>query len=370
MARNLYSTPYFAAPRLAHIRHRARIMALMGGAVALGLLPNELLLGKGADSPLLVAFRLGIAASLFFGGFAISRSPQTRFHVLTGTLGVFLLFLAGFFLFPLGLFEKLPPTMATAYAMTPVAILAIAGIFPFLVTEGVLLIGVVVGFLVSAVAGQILPASFALAQAGWATALLAAVVLWMQKMTLRSLEHADFLGRTDPLTGTYNRRGLEEAGAQLAMTARRFAVLLVDIDRFKALNDSRGHGSGDDVLKTLAQALMRTSRGEDTVGRLGGDEFVILTLHDRAEDARALGERIREVLRRFLPDPEEEVGSVTVSVGIAVRRDGEDFEAVSRRADEALYRAKETGGDRVAVAEEGKEAGIRDMPLGTQALLG
>ncbi len=360
MAKGAPASPHPTAPRLAHIRYRARIMALMGGAIALGLLPNELLLGNTKESPLLVVFRLGIAAFLSFGAFALSRSPPTRFHVLGGTLGVFLLFLAGFFLFPLGLFDRLPPGFATAYAMTPLAILALAGIFPFLISEGALLVGVVVGFFISAVAGQLLPPETVIAQVAWATALLAAVVLWMQKITLRSLEHADLLGRTDPLTGTYNRRGLEEAGSRVGLSRQNFALLLLDVDNFKEINDTYGHACGDSLLQILASTLLENTRGEDTVARIGGDELVVLTVQERVQDGRAFAERIQDLLRRNRPVCNGQEVPLSLSVGLALRGKGEAFESVLQRADAALYAAKEAGGDRVAAAgrPEGQERAL------------
>lgn len=341
----------FAAPRMAHIRYRTRLMALMGGAVTLGLLPNELLLGRAVDYPLLVAFRLGIAGSLFVGALAISRSPQTRFHALTGALVVFLLFLAGFFLFPLGLLKEPPPILATAYTMTPIAILAIGGIFPLVLTEGALLTTVIIAFFVSAIVGQLMPPSFALAQASWATALLAGAVLWMQKVTLRSLQQTDLAIRTDSLTGTFNRSGVERAGSRLAQERHGLAVLFIDIDGFKPLNDEYGHACGDQVLQHVGATLLRHSRGDDIVGRLGGDEFLFLAPRTGAEGARKLAGRIRAALREDPPRCEEgRPVPVTLSIGVAEGHRDEAYDQIAERADSALRAAKEGGRDQVIVA--------------------
>lgn len=345
----------FNAPRMAHIRYRSRLMALVGAAVTLGLLPNELLLGKALDYPLLVGFRLGVAGALFLGALAIRRSPQTPSAALAGTFTVFLLFLAGFFFFPLGLLDNPPPILATAYTMTPVAILAFGGVFPFRISEGALLIAVILGFFLSAVVGQLLPPDFALAQATWALVLLAGVVLWLQKMTWRALEYAEVLGRTDPLTGIYNRRGLEEAGARLGRGRNPFSVVMIDLDQFKAFNDLGGHACGDRALQTLARALLESTRGEDVVGRLGGDEFVILASAGKKQEVRALAERVQETLRRAPPLLEKERRDqvpLTISMGIAIRTKGETFPAVLQRANKALQSAKQEGREGIVVAGE------------------
>ena len=133
--------------RMAHIRYRTRLMALMGAGVTVGLLPNELFLGKDGDYSMLTGFRLAMAEALFFGALAVRRAPQTALATLTGTLGVFLLFLADFFLFPLGLLDHPPAVLATAYTVTPLVIIGITGIFPLVLVEGVCLVAVVGSFL-------------------------------------------------------------------------------------------------------------------------------------------------------------------------------------------------------------------------------
>lgn len=162
--------------------------------------------------------------------------------------------------------------------------------------------------------------------------------------TQRELEK---LARTDPLTGLANRRQFEERLA-LALTRLRrhglpVALLYLDIDHFKQINDRHGHGGGDEVLRALAQRLSACVRGGDLVARLGGDEFVVLV-----EDA-ALPEAAEAIARKLVVAMAEPVAvggtplQATISIGIAYATRGIDAEALMAAADRALYAAKDAG---------------------------
>lgn len=340
----------FGAARMAHIRYRTRLMALMGAAVTLGLLPNELILGRPPDYALLVGFRVGLAAALFFAALAVRHAPQTTVNTLAGTLGVFLLFLAGFFLFPLGLLTQPAPSLATAYTLSPVMIVAISGVFPYALAEGLFLIAVAGSFFGAGILAGLMPPHFDLSQGLWSLVLAALAVLWMQQVTLRSLAECDFSMRTDALTGAYNRRAIDEAGASAVDDRHGLSVLFIDIDHFKPLNDNHGHTCGDHVIQFLAQLLLENTRGEDFVGRIGGEEFLFLAPRTSGKGARHLAERIRRSLRENPPVCQGREIPVTVSVGIAEGTSGEDFNELVHRADEAMYAAKQAGRDRVVVA--------------------
>jgi diguanylate cyclase (GGDEF)-like protein len=155
--------------------------------------------------------------------------------------------------------------------------------------------------------------------------------------------------RTDPLTSLPNRRYLLEAARhQLAHAARHqlpIAVLVLDVDGFKKINDTSGHAGGDRVLAMLSRRLRGTIREEDTIGRFGGDEFVAILPGADSRDAGQVAERCRRTVEEaeiVLPDGRRRV---TVSVGIAVCVGGPILtpEEIIACADEALYRAKEGG---------------------------
>jgi diguanylate cyclase (GGDEF)-like protein len=160
----------------------------------------------------------------------------------------------------------------------------------------------------------------------------------------------------DALTGIPNRRRSIELIEQLQRLAERqkqpLCFALLDIDGFKKINDSHGHGAGDEVLHGLADFLERQFRGEDVVGRWGGEEFALGLFGIRRA---AAAQRIRHALRAFSAEEfrgrDDVIFRVTVSAGVAeFPSDGPDLEDLYRAADEALYRAKDEGRDRVAEA--------------------
>ncbi len=159
------------------------------------------------------------------------------------------------------------------------------------------------------------------------------------------------LASTDELTGIMNRRSFMKSTAREMSRADRYgtecAYLFIDIDHFKRVNDEHGHAVGDEVLKGFAEVLRRNLRTSDLLARWGGEEFVVLAPETRPEAALQFAEKLRE---RVAAEQFPGVGPVTCSVGLANTRPGESFDALARRADDALYEAKETGRNRVCVA--------------------
>jgi diguanylate cyclase (GGDEF)-like protein/PAS domain S-box-containing protein len=166
----------------------------------------------------------------------------------------------------------------------------------------------------------------------------------------QSEERIRELAHIDSLTGLPNRALLEERMAYvLSILARRgqgsLAVLFMDLDRFKTINDSLGHRIGDFLLKAVGERLLGCVREEDTVARLGGDEFVLLLPDATAEGAAELAERVIAALARPYRI-EDRTLSVTPSLGIAMYPDnGVDYDSLTRCADTAMYRAKRAGGN-------------------------
>lgn len=166
--------------------------------------------------------------------------------------------------------------------------------------------------------------------------------------------------KSDPLTKLANRRAFVEQAERLLAVAQRygtpFAVLLLDVDHFKACNDVYGHAAGDAVLRGVAATLAGAVRHADLAARYGGEEFVVLCPSTALGPAAQLAERLRIALEETLPMPGPEgLGElppgVTASVGVAAWQPGEgSIDAVLRRADEALYAAKSGGRNRVVLA--------------------
>ncbi|MBT0769233.1 GGDEF domain-containing protein [Kineosporia sp. J2-2] len=153
--------------------------------------------------------------------------------------------------------------------------------------------------------------------------------------------------RLDPLTNLVNRRGGADAIAEAASlpAGEPVALLLIDLDGFKEVNDSQGHLAGDVVLQQVSAALRTAARLEDVVARWGGDEFVVIALLEEGR-AVALAERLLETVRTC---PQSGGARVTASIGVAVRTAPVDEPEWLRRADEAMYTAKRAGGDSAVV---------------------
>ena len=166
-----------------------------------------------------------------------------------------------------------------------------------------------------------------------------------------------YLADHDPLTGLVNRRRFVEELGRMAASAYRHgvatAVLVLDIDHFKYVNDTYGHGTGDDVLTALARLLVRRTRDTDVVGRLGGDEFGIILSHSSGRDAHSVAMSLLHELREDRSTVvNEQPVSVTASIGLRVldRGDGLTADELIVEADVAMYDAKENGRNRVSLA--------------------
>jgi diguanylate cyclase (GGDEF)-like protein len=169
-----------------------------------------------------------------------------------------------------------------------------------------------------------------------------------------ALEAAERGAKIDVLTGLPNRRYFDEA---LGMERPRrrtddsLGILMIDIDHFKILNDRFGHATGDQVLRAVAGAIAQTVRTDDTPARYGGEEFAVLLRRTSAAQAVEVGERIRRAVVRLHPAGLGIDEPVTVSVGVAVAEPGQAADPrLVERADQALYRAKRQGRDRVVAA--------------------
>lgn len=167
----------------------------------------------------------------------------------------------------------------------------------------------------------------------------------------QELAQVSNLVREDQLTGALNRRGMDEAlSRELARSQRMEAPLsigLLDIDHFKRLNDSLGHQAGDEALRHLARVVKKLLRPTDTLARYGGEEFLILLPNTGAEEAAEVLKRVQRALTKEFFLHENERVLITFSAGVAQRGEEEDETAMIARADSAMYRAKQSGRNRV-----------------------
>ncbi|HQO66025.1 MAG TPA: GGDEF domain-containing protein, partial [Spirochaetales bacterium] len=183
-------------------------------------------------------------------------------------------------------------------------------------------------------------------------ALLSALI-WLRTCRSRRREYSkslelDYISKTDQLTGLGNRRYLAERYAEAKARMMRYgegsAIIMADLDYFKALNDNYGHEEGDKVLKEASRRFSESLRSEDSLCRWGGEEFVALISYATLDAALESAKRLQSALRST---PMEVVGTVRASFGVTMVGTDETLDDTVARADRALYRAKNAGRDRV-----------------------
>lgn len=157
---------------------------------------------------------------------------------------------------------------------------------------------------------------------------------------------------TDELTGLYNRHYLySRINEEIERSDRSnepMSIMILDIDKFKRVNDTWGHPVGDEVLKETAEITKSMIRKDDILVRLGGEEFLVLMPQTDTMEAVSVAEKVRKALENNIHPT---VGTFTASFGVAERNKSEGFKSLYKRADDALYRAKETGRNRVVCSD-------------------
>jgi diguanylate cyclase (GGDEF)-like protein len=165
------------------------------------------------------------------------------------------------------------------------------------------------------------------------------------------------LAMRDGLTGLHNYRYFRQQIERIVQQARRYgsslSMLMIDLDNFKTYNDSYGHLRGDMILKEIAALLLAHTRASDLVARYGGEEFAVLLPETGEEQAHSVGEKIRQVVEEhpFALAAGELPKSLTISVGVASSNEEPSADALIQKADVALYRAKESGKNRVIISK-------------------
>uniref|UniRef100_A0A7C3EL40 diguanylate cyclase n=1 Tax=Gracilinema caldarium TaxID=215591 RepID=A0A7C3EL40_9SPIR len=180
----------------------------------------------------------------------------------------------------------------------------------------------------------------------------AASLLSRIKINVRSFQYKkrlELMAVTDGLTGLFNHRfifeRLEEETAKVARYGRPLSIIMLDIDNFKRVNDAFGHRAGDEVIQSVAHAIMACIRKTDVAGRYGGEEFLVLLPETGLASAKVVAEKIRSTVAQLRFETKEL--AITISAGVAEAQQGESYEAFINRADVNLYKAKRSGKNRV-----------------------
>ncbi len=169
------------------------------------------------------------------------------------------------------------------------------------------------------------------------------------------LNRLESLANMDALTGLNNRRQFFELAGMLYDQADRYpedlTCLMIDIDHFKDINDRYGHQVGDEVLRSLANTMLRSFRTTDVIGRIGGEEFAVLLRKSDVDIAILIAERLRISVEKQAINPADKIIHITISIGLALRQSDEGLEDTLRKADNALYKAKHKGRNQTCIAE-------------------
>jgi diguanylate cyclase (GGDEF)-like protein len=186
----------------------------------------------------------------------------------------------------------------------------------------------------------------------------AAVLYYLSRVEREEISPLRRSADVDELTGLSSRSFFERAAGRRVGQARDngtlLACILLDVDDFKAYNDSHGHGAGDEILRCVARILRESARADDLVGRYGGEEFVLL-VNGEVEGAREVAERIREAVQTVcVPEPRNSLERpTTVSLGVVpLSEETKSLDRLIAMADAQMYRSKKTGKNRVSVFKE------------------
>lgn len=242
--------------------------------------------------------------------------------------------------------------VSSGYAHFPFVLIMLGAIFPLTLIEGLLASGLVLSLFIAV---QLLSGvffTFANLNQLWLLGLLAGIALWTELSQLHILLRLYRQATRDPLTGLFNRHVLMEqlqhAVEQAEYTKTPLSVLLFDLDRFKRINDTYGHLTGDIILRAFADILETHINGQHVVGRYGGEEFLAILPGVNKQDAVCLAEKIRAICSGTTTEmPDKTKLNFTTSIGVALLRPNETMENLLNRVDERLYFAKEKGRDRV-----------------------
>ena len=185
------------------------------------------------------------------------------------------------------------------------------------------------------------------ASTGWSLGILLINYTRIEKERERMIAELQKLARTDPLTGLKNRLTIDETMQLATKRAQRLdqgmAVLALDLDGFKEVNDTYGHDVGDEILRQVGKRLSQTLRQIDTIARLGGDEFLIILEHLNQEDVKTIAQNVVEVINKTYMIKDISI-NISTSIGIAIyEHNNEDVHTLLKNADVALYTMKESG---------------------------
>ncbi|MBI2398899.1 MAG: GGDEF domain-containing protein [Xanthomonadales bacterium] len=337
------------------VRHRLSVLCVLVASGLLAWIPVDLQALPGAAAQPIALLRAALAL-LLLGAAWVHRDGARLKPPAYPALALFVFIqCAAFALMQRHVPADAPALLRLGYGLFPFVVGAQLAIFPLpIIATAALSLPV---FLLVLLPGAIVPFAAELSPLGslWLLSLIVIVASWAgasQLALLQGLLQARSDAAHDVLTGLANRRmGLARLDADIALVRRMpepLAVLALDLDHFKRVNDQHGHATGDRVLVAFAQAMRGELRAGDLGARIGGEEFIAILPATDAAAAAVVGERIRAASAALaVPTDDGQAVRFTISVGVASLQPGEDSTRLLARADGGLYRAKSEGRNRV-----------------------
>lgn len=344
-------TSSFQNTRSGYLRSRTSLLSIVWGSLILLWIPFDLYFLPLGQSLKITIARISLGIFLFLlakknNEHTSLKQAQWCMASLVVAFNLFYFYCLMVLDFPLAF-----SGYEYGYTLFPIILVAILTILPLTIKEslGLLAITTLTQILVNLLAERLLsPENLA---NYWLQSVLALMVIWSQLSKLYMLMRLYRQATLDPLTGIYNRRMLLQLAHKSLMRSElkgnSFSVLLFDIDKFKRINDTWGHGAGDKVLRGFTDFMQTKIRKTDLFGRYGGEEFILFLPGGDQAMANKISERMLESIRKLdLPiGLDNTYLSITTCIGISTYAPGDTLSSMLERADRALYECKEAGRD-------------------------
>ncbi|WP_210395700.1 GGDEF domain-containing protein [Motiliproteus sediminis] len=344
---------HFRHTRAQTISNRVRTLAFLLGVLIPAWITIDTLYLSGSELFFISLLRLATGGALL--GLAFWRSESHSLHLSRVKLAALVLIsslfhtVAHLYLNASG--TGIPP----GYHFFPFMIITLGAIFPLTIMEGGWLALFITATHLGTAAYEGELTTLQTLNDIWLLVLLALITGWAALTQLTMMMRLYRQAHRDPLTGLANRRSIVAYLEREVLHSREhdvaLSLMLLDLDKFKRINDTHGHAAGDEVLKTFASLLVSQSREEDLVGRYGGEEFLMILSGTPKSGAHQIAERLRSAChQQRVIIPAGEALQFTTSIGVAELNQDESIEQMLKRVDDALYAAKGGGRDRVVIA--------------------
>ncbi|WP_102505201.1 GGDEF domain-containing protein [Salinivibrio kushneri] len=355
----------FNNTRSTYLRSRLCVLCYVWAALTIAWSPADFLfLADKMAAAQLSLQRLLLAGMLITIGYAVNRANNLK----SAKLGLIAMVLAtNAFYFSASHTLGFPTDNAAfshSYTLLPIIQIVMLTIFPLTMRESLLLMSITLIchlWVDSFSATMTSPDNIA---SYWLQTVIAFMVVWSQLSQLHMILRLYRQATLDPLTGIYNRRMLLQLAMRaLAVSEERhspFSVLLLDLDKFKRINDKWGHYAGDVVLQSFTRTVQERLRKADIFGRFGGEEFIVFLPKCNGEVTAQIAERLLGEIREMdvYIDESHTPLKVTASIGLSTLQPGDTLSSLIERADSALYQAKAEGRDCIRTYQPSKQTGF------------